>query len=128
MFEAIPVGQAACLPPCQTPRVCLTVLVPDTLEERVVDWLLTHPDWQVEFSVHRVAARGPLVRLALNDERVQGFAQRVELKLIIERGQLPALLVEVLALLAGLEGGYWVLPVEDFGEFAKARAPVGALA
>jgi hypothetical protein len=104
------------------------VLVPETLEERVVDWLLTHPDWQIEFSVHRVAARGPLVRLALNDERVQGFAQRVELKLIIERGQLPALLAEVQALLAGLEGGYWVLPVERFGEFTKATAAVEARA
>lgn len=121
MFEMIPVGR----PACHSPRVCLTVLVPETLEERVVDWLLTHPDWQVEFSVHRVAARGPLVRLALNDERVQGFAQRVELKLIIERGQLPALLAEVQDLLAGLEGGYWVLPVESFGEFAKAPAAVG---
>jgi hypothetical protein len=119
MIELLPVGLAA----CNSPRVCLTVLVPETLEERVVDWLLTHPDWQVEFSVHRVAARGPLVHLALDDERVQGFAQRVELKLIIERGQLPALLAEVQSLLAGLEGGYWVLPVECFGDFAKAAAP-----
>jgi hypothetical protein len=121
MLEALPVGQRA----CPSPRVCLTVLVPETLEERVVDWLLTHPDWQVEFSVHRVAARGPLVRLALNDERVQGYAQRVELKLIIERSQLPALLTEVQALLAGLEGGYWVLPVEQFGGFAKASVQPG---
>lgn len=124
MHEVTCAGPAA----CHSPRVCLTVLVPETLEERVVDWLLTHPDWQIEFSVHRVAARGPLVRLALKDERVQGFAQRVELKLIIERGQLPALLAEVQALLAGLEGGYWVLPVERFGEFAKAAAVAEAWA
>jgi hypothetical protein len=123
MFDVVPMGQ----PACHSPRVCLTVLVPDTLEERVVDWLLSHPDWQVEFSVHRVAARGPLVRLALNDERVQGFAQRVELKLIIERGQLSALLAEVQTLLAGLEGGYWVLPVETFGEFAKTTVMVDVL-
>jgi hypothetical protein len=123
MLEVVPVGR----PACHSPRVCLTVLVPDTLEERVVDWLLSHPDWQVEFSVHRVAARGPLVRLALNDERVQGFAQRVELKLIIERGQLAALLAEVQTLLAGLEGGYWVLPVETFGEFAKTTVMVDVL-
>jgi hypothetical protein len=124
MLEVLPMGQPACQPACQSPQVCLTVLVPETLEERVVDWLISHPDWQVEFSVHRVAARGPLVRLALNDERVQGFAQRVELKLIIERCQLAALLAEVQSLLAGLEGGYWVLPVERFGDFAKASTPV----
>lgn len=123
MFSLLPVGQ----PACHSPHVSLTVLVPETMEERVVDWLLTHPDWQIEFSVHRVAARGPLVRLALNDERVQGFAQRVELKLIIERSQLAALLAEVQTLLAGLEGGYWVLPVERFGEFSKISTPVEAL-
>jgi hypothetical protein len=110
----------------QSRHVSLTVLVPETLEERVVDWLLTHPDWQVEFSVHRVAARGPLVRLALNEERVMGFAQRVELKLIVERGRLAALLAEVKALLAGLEGGYWVLPVEAFGRFDAAPAQPGS--
>ncbi len=107
---------------CASPLVCLTVLVHDTVEERVVDWLLTHPDWQIEFSVHRVAARGPLVRLALADERVQGYAQRVELKLIIERRQLDALVAEVQALLAGQEGGYWVLPVERFAGFGAAPA------
>lgn len=111
-----------CRSVCGSPLVCLTVLVHDTVEERVVDWLLTHPDWQIEFSVHRVAARGPLVRLALADERVQGYAQRVELKLIIERRHLDALVAEVETLLAGLEGGYWVLPVERFAGFGTAAA------
>jgi hypothetical protein len=103
--------------------VCLTVLVPEVQEERVVDWLLTHPDWQIEFSVHRVAARGPLVRLALAEERVLGCARRVELKLIIERLRLDALVAEVEALLAGLEGGWWVLPVEAFAAFGQAARP-----
>lgn len=103
-----------------SPQVCLTVLVPASLEDRVVDWLLTHADWQIEFSVHGVAARGPLVHLGLNEELVQGFAQRVEFKLIIARARLDALLQEINALLAGADGGYWVLPVERFSPFSKA--------
>jgi len=106
--------------------VCLTVLVAEAQEQRMVDWLLAHPDWQIEFSVHRVAARGPLVHLAQAEERVQGYAQRVELKLIVERRRLDALVAEVEALLAGLEGGWWVIPVERFAAFNRAVQPLGA--
>jgi hydrogenase maturation factor len=69
-----------------SPRVCLTLLVPRALEDRVVDWLLVHSGSAIEFSVHAVAARGPLVHLAVSEERVQGYADRVELKLIIANG------------------------------------------
>ncbi len=106
----------------KTPQVCLTALVPAAAEDRVVDWLLTHPDWQIEFSLHTVAARGPLVRLDLSEEQVQGFAHRVELKMIIARSQLDALLAALEPLLAGLDGGYWVLPVERFAAFGTINA------
>lgn len=108
--------------PMLSPYVCLTLLVPVSVEDRVVDWLLAHADWPVEFSVHPVAARGPLVRLALSEERVQGFAQRVELKLIIDRARLDGMVVEIEGLLAGVDGGYWVLPVERFAGFGKVKA------
>ncbi len=97
--------------------VCLTILIPAAVEDRAVDWLLSHADWQIEFSVHPVAARGPLVRLALNEERVRGFAHRVELKLIVARTRLDALVDAFESLLAGVDGGYWVLPVERFCAF-----------
>jgi len=105
-----------------TPQVSLTILVPASVEERVVDWLLLHEDWQIEFSVHAVAARGPLVHLARNEEQVQGFARRVELKLIIERTRLDDLITEIQTLLAGVDGGYWVLPVERFATFNPSHA------
>lgn len=103
-----------------SPQVCLTVLIPAAVEDRAVDWLLSHADWQIEFSVHSVAARGPLVHLALSEERVRGFAQRVELKLIIARARLDALIHAFETLLVGVDGGYWVLPVERFAAFGKA--------
>jgi hypothetical protein len=108
-----------------TSRACLTVLVPQAVEDRVVDWLLAHASWDIEFSVHHVAARGPLVHLALEEERVQGYADRVELKLILERARLDALLDELTPLLSGVDGGYWVLPVERFAAFGKGLARSG---
>lgn len=102
--------------------MCLTVLVPRSQEERVVDWLLAHPDWPVEFSVHPVAARGPLVRLSEADERVQGHARRVELKMIVPQARLDELVAEITRLLEGIEGGYWVLPVARFASFARQGA------
>jgi hypothetical protein len=111
-----------------TPQVCLTLLLPVALEDRAVDWLLAHGERQVEFSVHPVAARGPLVHLALGEERVQGHARRIELKLILGRQDLEPLLGELTALLDGVDGGYWVLPVERFAAFGKAAAQSGAQA
>lgn len=102
-------------------QVCLTLLMPASAEDRVVDWLLAHADWKIEFSVHAVAARGPLVHLALSEERVHGFAQRVELKLIIDRPRMESLVAAIEALLSGIDGGYWVVPVERFSGFGKAR-------
>jgi hypothetical protein len=112
--------------PIPSHRVCLTVLVPRSVEDRVVDWLLAHTRWDIEFSAHAVAARGPLVHLAMEEERVQGFAHRVELKLILQRDRLEALLEALLPLLAGVEGGYWVLPIEHFAAFDPAPPSLGA--
>ncbi len=95
----------------------LHLLVPETSEHRVTDRLLMHPEWQLEFSVHGVAAHGPLVRLAGSEERVQGRASRREIKLVIERARLPLLLGELRSLTRGMDGGWWVMPIEQIGSF-----------
>ncbi len=105
-----------------TPLVCLILLIPASAEDRIVDWLLERRDQRIEFSVHRVAARGPLVQLAAADERVQGFAERVEVKLILERELCLALVDSLRELLEDIEGGYWTLPVERFGTFGRLSA------
>lgn len=98
----------------------LHLLVPQTSEHRLTDWLLMHPEWQLEFSVHGVAAHGPLVRLAGSEERVQGRASRREIKLIVARARLPLLLEELKALTRGMDGGWWVIPIEQIGSFELA--------
>jgi len=94
--------------PAHSPLICLCILVPAAAEDRVVDWLLTHEDWQIEFSVHPVAARGPL--------------------LIIQRTQLDTLIDEVCSLLTGVDGGYWVVPIERFATFATKQPEKSTLA
>lgn len=110
------------IPQPDASQVCLSVVFPLSVEDRVVDWLLTHPSWKTEFSIHAVAARGPLVRLASGEERVNGFANRAELKMLMERSLLDQMLVELEALMAGVDGGYWVLPVERFAVFGRLGA------
>lgn len=107
----------------RSPLACLTVLLPAAAEERVVDWLLARPGPAIEFSVHSVAARGPLVRLEAGEEQVRGHAHRIEVKLIAERPTIEALTTEVSQLMAGTPGGYWVLPVERFAAFGAATRP-----
>lgn len=102
--------------------VCLTLLIPAIAEAKVTDWLIDHPTWQVELSAHQVTSRGPLVQLSSIEERIEGCALRVELRLIVQRDQLNELLDALLPLLRGLDGGYWVLPLEQFAAFGGSAA------
>jgi hypothetical protein len=111
-----------------TPTVCLTLLVPVHAEDRVIDFLLAHDDTGIEFSMHNVAARGPLVRMAANDERVRGFATRVEVKLILDSATCERLIPALSDLLAGVHGGYWVTSVHAFAPFPALVKAAGACA
>lgn len=111
---------ATAAPSPASPLACLTVLLPAAAEERMVDWLLTRAGPAIEFSVHGVAARGPLVRLEAGEEQVRGHAHRVEVKLIAGRPAIEALVAEISQLMAGTPGGYWVMPVERFTAFDQA--------
>lgn len=104
------------------PRVCITLVIPLEREEALVDWLMGQPDEEIEFGLHPIAARGPLVHLQPGEEQVQGFAGRAEVKLVVSRARSARLVAALRALLAGVDGGYWITPVEDFGSFAREAA------
>lgn len=99
--------------------VCLTLLIPPQAEDRLVDFLLSHSEAGIEFSMHDVAARGPLVKLDRGEDSVRGFATRVEAKLILRSAACEALIEPLRALLAGVSGGYWVTPVGSFESFPE---------
>ncbi|MDE2274990.1 MAG: DUF3240 family protein, partial [Burkholderiales bacterium] len=100
--------------------VCLTMLVPPQAQDRLIDFLCAPGAVPAEFSMHPVSARGPLVRMRRGDEQVQGYAQRTEVKLILERADCEALIAPLRALLAGVDGGYWITAVERFEPFGAA--------
>jgi hypothetical protein len=109
-----------------TTMVCLTLLVPQHAENLVVDALMAHDAGQVEFSMHAVHARGPLVRLSGPDDQVRGFARRVEVKLILPQAACDALLPALQAVLAGVDGGYWLTAVQGFAAFDSGASMAGA--
>ncbi|MBI5333927.1 MAG: DUF3240 family protein [Burkholderiales bacterium] len=102
----------------QGSTVCLTVLVPAHAAQQLVDYLMTDEHADVEFSMYEVAARGPLVHLAREEDQVRGFARRTVARLLLDRDRCTALIGRLTELLAGLEGGYWITPVEGRGRFA----------
>jgi hypothetical protein len=103
------------------PTVCLTLLVPWHAEHRLIDFLLAQGDAGIEFSMHTVAARGPLVHMQDGDEQVRGYASRVEAKLILPQAQVGQLLRSLDQLLCGSDGGYWLTPVQAYGRFGAVR-------
>lgn len=107
------------IPLTGSPLVCLTLVLPRASEDRVIDFLMARHEDGVEFSAHPVAARGPLVHMAETDEQVAGFARRIELRLVLPRPTARRLLVDMEALLAGVDGGWWASPVEVFSAFAR---------
>ncbi|MBB1161040.1 DUF3240 family protein [Aquariibacter albus] len=101
-------------------HVCLHLLLPAAAGLRVTDLLLAEGAGGVEFSLHPVAARGPHIHLAADEERVQGHAQRQHLSLVLPREQATRLLARLQAELAGSDGGWWISPVEAVGGFKPA--------
>lgn len=102
----------------QSPFLCIVLVIPASAEDRVIDWMMEHGGEPIEFALHAVAARGPLVRLQDTEERVRGFASRVEVKLVVERKQSQELISALRSLLSGVHGGLWSYPVEHFEGFA----------
>jgi hypothetical protein len=96
-------------------------VLPISMKDMVVDWLLGHPSLQVEFSQHAVEARGPLVRLAPGEEEVQGSATRVQIELVVQRALAQTLTDEMEHLFDGADGGYWLTPVERIGAFRRGE-------
>lgn len=98
-------------------HVCLNLLLPAAAALRATDLLLAEGAAGIAFSLHAVAARGPHIHLAADEERVQGHALRQHLSLVLPREQAKGLLAALQTELAGSEGGWWISPVEAVGGF-----------
>lgn len=96
----------------------LTLILPQSLEEEVVDHLLRHPEWASGFTITQVEGKGVGVRLHGAREEVRGRARRVQLQTVMNIEDARALVAHLREGLANPQIAYWITPVIEFGRFA----------
>ncbi|HEX9171831.1 MAG TPA: DUF3240 family protein [Telluria sp.] len=96
----------------------LTLAIPVTLEEDVLDFLLLHPAWAAGFSVVDAQGMGQGTLLQSSMERVQGRSTR-KLVMIAGNDVHLRLLLEALALeIRNPQVAYWISPISGYGRLA----------
>ena len=97
--------------------LCLTLLCPPAIEEKLLDLLLMFPSTTV-FTSTPTAAHGLFVGNLSQTEQVMGRAHASEIKVIFAATDKAALLDLFRRQLAGAELRYWVTTVVEAGEIA----------
>ncbi|MFT5645153.1 MAG: hypothetical protein ACI83P_002719 [Janthinobacterium sp.] len=93
----------------------LTLAIPLTLEEYVLDFLLLHPAWASGFSIVDAEGMGQGASLLSTMEKVQGRSRR---KLVLIVGQMDELQLLLKALgdeIRNPDVAYWIYPIAAFG-------------
>lgn len=94
---------------------CLTLICHKSLEERLVDQLLEHPEWVSGFSVSQVEGHSQTEKLPSMLERVRGRSLRIEIRCIMNLDDAQALVSHLKASEPNPEIAYWIMPVTEFG-------------
>jgi len=103
------------------PDRLLTLVLPRSLEEEVLDTLHAHPALAQGFTVQHGAGMGTHVELASALEQVRGRAHRVIVQVALHESQVTSLLQALQADLPHPRITYWVLPLLAFGRFSDAQ-------
>jgi hypothetical protein len=99
------------------PELCLTLLCPPAIEEKLLDLLLLLPNTAV-FTSTPTAAHGLVVWNLSQSEQVMGRAHATEIKVIFSEADKTALLDAIRRQFAGTGLRYWVTTVVEAGEIA----------
>lgn len=97
---------------------CLTLVCHKSLEERLVDQLLQHPQWVAGFTVGQLEGHSTTQHLSSMLERVRGRSQRVEIRCVMNSEDAQALLKYLKNSEANSEISYWISPVNEIGRLA----------
>lgn len=98
-------------------ELCLTLLCPPAIEEKLLDLLLMLPNATV-FTSTPTAAHGLVVGSLSETEQVMGRAHATEVKVLFAAVDKAALLEAIRRQLAGAGLRYWVTTVVEAGEIA----------
>ena len=97
---------------------CLTLVCHQSLEERMVDHLLQHPDLVRGFTITRVEGGSQKELLPSMMEQVRGRSQRVQLLSVMNLDNAHALIAHLKQSDPNSEIAYWLTPVIEFGRLA----------
>ncbi len=99
------------------PELCLTLLCPPAVEEKLLDLLLLSPNATV-FTSAPTAAHGLAFGSFNQTEQVLGRAFATQVQVIFADIDKAALLGQIQQQFAGAGLRYWVTPVVEAGEIA----------
>lgn len=94
---------------------CLTLVCHHSVEERLVDHLLEHPEWVHGFSVLNLQGGSQNEILSSMIEQVRGRSQRVQIQTVMNLDDAHALLVCMKREEQNPEMAYWITPIIEFG-------------
>jgi hypothetical protein len=97
---------------------CLTLVCHKSLEERLVDHLLEHPEWVAGFSVNQIEGHSLKQILPSVLEQVRGRSQRIEISCVMNLEDARALIAHLKSNEANSEIAYWIMPVIEYGRLA----------
>jgi soluble P-type ATPase len=98
-------------------ELCLTLLCPPAVEEKLLDLLLLSAKTRVFTSVP-IAAHGLALNALSQTEQVLGRSFATQVQVIIASADKEALLAAIRAQLAGAGLRYWTTPVVEAGDIA----------
>lgn len=98
-------------------ELCLTLLCPPAVEEKLLDLLLLSPDTAV-FTSTPTAAHGMAFGSLNQTEQVLGRAFATQVQVVIRDIDKEALLGDIHEQFAGAGLRYWITPVSEAGEIA----------
>lgn len=96
----------------------LTLAIPVSLEEDVIDFLLLHPKWAGGFTILAAQGVGQGTRLQSAMELVQGRSARKVLMIGGVQSELEQLLAALAEEIPSPEVTYWMSPISASGRLA----------
>ena len=94
---------------------CLTLVCHKSLEERLVDHLLEHPEWVRGFSLTRIEGGSQKEKLPSMLEQVRGRSQRIQIVSVLNNEDAQQLITHLKHEEPNSEIAYWITPVIEFG-------------
>ncbi len=101
--------------------VCLTLIAARKLREELFDYLSEQRDLVSGFTASDADGHGPTMRLQTTTEQVQGHADEVLVRTILERQDAARLIGRLKTAFAGTRLVYWIMPVTEFGVIDDKR-------